>query len=229
MASASADVAGRSGSPAGRRTPRPGGASRRGPAGEGQQQDAARVDALGDQPGHAVDQRGGLARAGPGDDQQRPVAVLGGLALLGIEPGEDGLDARGAAHGWWPSVVWRSQRPDFLPKPGRFPWIIPRLPWIGKGLADGTGAGRTAGAVGRPSRPSMSTGKGVPCCRRPGKAVLQASSGLPTDSEIPFSGHEYMDKPVSSATLKATLLPRASSVPPWIAPLHHPTSGTVTL
>ena len=68
------------------------------PAGEGQQQDPARLDAAGDQPGHPLHQRGGLARAGAGDDQQRPVVMGGGLALLRIQPGQHGLDGRGGGH-----------------------------------------------------------------------------------------------------------------------------------
>ena len=39
---------------------------------------------------HAVDQRGRLAGAGTGDDEQRPVAVLRGGELLGVELVEHG-------------------------------------------------------------------------------------------------------------------------------------------
>ena len=45
---------------------------RRGAAREGHQQDAARIGAVDDQMRDAVRQRVGLARAGAGDDQQRP-------------------------------------------------------------------------------------------------------------------------------------------------------------
>ena len=69
------------------------------PAGERQQQDAAGIDALGDQPGHAMHQRGGLAGAGPGHDQQRPFAVGGRLALLRIQTGQQFVDRGVAAHG----------------------------------------------------------------------------------------------------------------------------------
>ena len=44
---------------------------RRGPAGEGQQQYAARIGAVQDQMRHPVRQRVGLARAGAGDDEER--------------------------------------------------------------------------------------------------------------------------------------------------------------
>ena len=69
------------------------------PAGEGQQQDAARIDAAGDQPGHAMHQRGGLAGAGPGHDQQRPVAVRGRLALLRVQPASSSSIAEGVVIG----------------------------------------------------------------------------------------------------------------------------------
>ena len=59
-----------------------------GAAREGQQQDAARIGAVDDQVGDAVGERVGLARAGAGDDQQRPGVVLDGAPLLGIERGE---------------------------------------------------------------------------------------------------------------------------------------------
>ena len=63
---------------------------------EGQQQDAPGVGAGGDQAGHAVRERAGLARAGAGDHQQRPGvdaalgadAVLDRGALGGVERGE---------------------------------------------------------------------------------------------------------------------------------------------
>ena len=58
---------------------------RRRPAREGQEQDAARVGAADDQVRDAVGQRVGLARPGPGNDQERPVAVLGRAPLIGIE------------------------------------------------------------------------------------------------------------------------------------------------
>jgi hypothetical protein len=68
----------------------------RGPAREGQEHDPARIDAVDDEVPHAVRQRAGLARAGAGDDQQRPgcgerrPAVFHGAALLRIELGEMG-------------------------------------------------------------------------------------------------------------------------------------------
>ena len=65
------------------------------PAREGHQQDAAGVGATHHQMRHPVRQRVGLARAGAGDDQQRPRrlfarAMLGGAALVGIERVERG-------------------------------------------------------------------------------------------------------------------------------------------
>ena len=56
-----------------------------GAAREREQQDAARVGAALDEVGDAVHERGRLAGAGAGDDEQRAVAVLGGGQLLGIE------------------------------------------------------------------------------------------------------------------------------------------------
>ena len=47
-----------------------------GAAGEGEQQDAAGIGAGGDAVGDAMGQRGGLAGAGAGDDEQRVVSVL---------------------------------------------------------------------------------------------------------------------------------------------------------
>ena len=44
-----------------------------GAPGESEQEDRARIDALIDQMGDAVDQRASLAGAGAGDDQQRPL------------------------------------------------------------------------------------------------------------------------------------------------------------
>ena len=65
---------------------------RGGAAGERQEEDLARIDAFGDQPCHALDERRGFARAGPRDDQQRAVAVGGGLALLRIQPAQNSFD-----------------------------------------------------------------------------------------------------------------------------------------
>ena len=62
-----------------------------GAAREGQQQDAARIGAAHDQVGDPVRQRVGLARAGAGDDEQRPCVMLDGAPLLGIERGEPGI------------------------------------------------------------------------------------------------------------------------------------------
>ena len=51
--------------------------------GEGQRQDLAGRNAVPQQVGDAVRDDAGLAAAGPGQDQQRPVDVLDGLALGG--------------------------------------------------------------------------------------------------------------------------------------------------
>ena len=62
-----------------------------GAAGEGHQQDAARIGAVDHQMGDAMGEGVGLARAGAGDDQQRTGrradadAMLDRAALLGIE------------------------------------------------------------------------------------------------------------------------------------------------
>ena len=57
---------------------------RRAPA-EGEQQDAPRIGAAEDEVRHAMCQRVGLARAGAGDDEQRPASVHDGVALRRIE------------------------------------------------------------------------------------------------------------------------------------------------
>ena len=54
-------------------------------AGEGQQQDLLGRHALFDEPGQAVNNGAGFARAGPGHHQQRPVQGGGGLVLGRIE------------------------------------------------------------------------------------------------------------------------------------------------
>ncbi len=56
-----------------------------GPPRESQKQDSAGIPAVGNQPGHAMHQRGGLAGARAGHDQKRSVAVGGGFELLGIQ------------------------------------------------------------------------------------------------------------------------------------------------
>ena len=67
------------------------------PAREGEQHDALGRHALRDQPGDARAERGGLARAGAGQDQQGPAGMGGGGALLGIEPREPGTACQAAA------------------------------------------------------------------------------------------------------------------------------------
>ena len=61
-----------------------------GAAREREQQDAPRVGAALDEVRHAVHERGRLAGAGAGDDEQRPVAVRHGGELLGVELLEHG-------------------------------------------------------------------------------------------------------------------------------------------
>ena len=56
--------------------------------GEGDGQDGARVEPLLEQPGHAVGDDPGLARAGAGQDQQRPLGGLDRLELRRVERGE---------------------------------------------------------------------------------------------------------------------------------------------
>lgn len=69
---------------------------RRPPAGDGHQQDAARIDAVDDEMSYAVGERVGLPRPSAGNDQQRPGlrifahAKLHCPALLRIEFGEMG-------------------------------------------------------------------------------------------------------------------------------------------
>ena len=69
-------------------------------SGERQKQDSARVGPRGYEPSYAVHQRGRLAGAGPGDDQQRPLSVPGSLLLLRIEGGQDFVDRRACVH-WY--------------------------------------------------------------------------------------------------------------------------------
>ena len=57
----------------------------RGLVGEGHSQDLARVCALGQQVGQAVGDHARLARAGPGDDQQRPWRIEHGLDLRWVQ------------------------------------------------------------------------------------------------------------------------------------------------
>ncbi|MGY3680304.1 hypothetical protein ACVWXU_003927 [Streptomyces sp. TE33382] len=69
----------------------------RGLVGEGDREDLAGVHpALGEQMGDPVGQHPGLARAGPGDDEQRRTGVHHGGALLGVQPVEQrgGVDDR---------------------------------------------------------------------------------------------------------------------------------------
>ena len=58
------------------------------PPGERQQQDSRRVGSLVNQPRHTVSQGGGFARASTGDDQQRRIAVAGGLPLRRVQLAE---------------------------------------------------------------------------------------------------------------------------------------------
>ncbi len=65
---------------------------RGGPPGEGEKQDAAGVGAGGYPVGDPVGERGRLACAGSGDDEQRVLSVLDGQPLLLVQFGEDVLD-----------------------------------------------------------------------------------------------------------------------------------------
>ena len=56
-----------------------------GPAGKGEQHDAARVDARTDQVSDAVGERLSFARPGSGDDENRPVAGRRRCLLLRIQ------------------------------------------------------------------------------------------------------------------------------------------------
>ena len=70
--------------------------------GEGDREDLAGLHAAGgEQVGDARGERLGLARAGAGDDEQRPALVHDRLPLLRVEPLEQPLDRRrrGAAAG----------------------------------------------------------------------------------------------------------------------------------
>ena len=62
---------------------------------EREQQDAPRVGAALDEVRDAVHERGGLAGAGSGDDEQRAVAVLRGGELVGVEVDEHGESSSG--------------------------------------------------------------------------------------------------------------------------------------
>ena len=68
--------------------------------GEGDREDLAGPGvAGGEQVGDPVGQDAGLARAGAGEDQQRPLAVFDRLALGRVEPREQALDPVGAGLG----------------------------------------------------------------------------------------------------------------------------------
>ena len=68
---------------------------RGGPAGEGDGQTLRRRHAaFRHQVGNTVRQSTGLARAGPGNDEQWPARMLCSSALLGVEAGEDTLVRR---------------------------------------------------------------------------------------------------------------------------------------
>ncbi len=69
----------------------------RGLAAEGEHQHAFGGGAVGDPPGDRLDQRGGLAGAGPGEHQQRPRRVLDHRPLEVVQHGRVGL-REGAAH-----------------------------------------------------------------------------------------------------------------------------------
>ena len=115
-----------------------------GAAGEREQEDAPRVGAARDELGDAVDERGRLAGAGAGDDEQRPVAVLGGGELLGVELHEHGESSSVAAL-------------RLAPAPGRMRTHVRgrhvrrrpsgRAVWWGdgSGVRDGRGAGPPTG------------------------------------------------------------------------------------
>ena len=67
-----------------------------------QQEDRARIDAIGHQAGHAMRERVGLAGSRAGDDQQRAAVravepVARGRALVRIETGEEAIDS---GRGW---------------------------------------------------------------------------------------------------------------------------------
>ena len=66
-----------------------------GAAREGEEEDALRRDAALDQVRDAVDERARLARAGAGDDEQRPVAEGDGALLLRVERGGERRLVRG--------------------------------------------------------------------------------------------------------------------------------------
>ena len=75
----------------------------RGLVGERDRQDLRRPRSLVDQVGDAMGQHAGLARAGSGHDQQRPVAVHHGVELLRVEPvgeraGAEQVRLRGIRH-----------------------------------------------------------------------------------------------------------------------------------
>ncbi len=57
--------------------------------GERDGEDVRRPHALVDQVGDAVGEHAGLARAGTGDDEQRPVGVHDGVELIGVEPARE--------------------------------------------------------------------------------------------------------------------------------------------
>ena len=83
-------------------------------AGERQEQQAVRRNALRDQVGHAMHQRRRLARAGSGDDQQRLVAVQGRGSLRSVQRSQDARSdcplAADVAARSTVNATWRSRR-----------------------------------------------------------------------------------------------------------------------
>ena len=129
--------------------------------GERDREDLARLDRAGrDQVGDPVGQHPRLARAGAGEDQQRPVAVGDGLALGLVQRRPAAFRARSLAS----TIVWSRYGSERRGRPGRG-WIR-----IGARVAIAD-AIRTACA--------FVAGEGEPCAgrRRPGRRLRGRARG----------------------------------------------------
>ena len=103
----------------------------------------------------------GLARAGPGDDQQRPVVMGDGLALDGVQPTELVIGHVGIGHGDPILRAGRDSRSSF----SRWSWPRPATSWSCCSTAS---TGTCSGATAAPSstRPPSIASRHAACASR---------------------------------------------------------------